>query len=105
MTDIDANMRKVKLARFWDDIIEKYENHELPSDFQTRKKWIYVGNTYIRLVEPLDITYYYNYNLSLKETETLSFLMESHFVVKFFRNSLKRKKKLTVLKVTKVAQI
>jgi len=58
--DINANLRRVKLSLFWDDIIEKYKKHELPSDFQSRNKWIYAGITYSRLVEPLDIAYYYS---------------------------------------------
>jgi len=57
--DIDANLRRVKLALFWDEIIEMWNRHELPSDFQSKKKWIYAGNTYSRLVEPLDIANYY----------------------------------------------
>jgi len=57
--DINANLRRVKLALFWDDIIEKCEKHELPSDFQSKSKWIYAGSTYSRLVEPLDIADYY----------------------------------------------
>jgi len=57
--DIDANLRRVKLALFWDEIIEMLEGHELPRDFQSKNKWIYAGNTYSRLVEPLDIAHYY----------------------------------------------
>jgi hypothetical protein len=57
--DIDANLRRVRLAEFWDEIIEMWERHELPSDFQSQNKWINAGNTYRRLVEPLDIAHYY----------------------------------------------
>ena len=59
MRDINANLRKERLAGFWDDTIKMWDDHELPSDFQTRKKWIYAGNTYSRLVEPLDIAHFY----------------------------------------------
>eukprot|EP00253_Pinus_taeda_P021819 PITA_21819 len=60
--DIDANLRRVKLAEFWDEIIEMWENHELPSDFQSQNKWINAGTTYRKLVEPLDIANYYHTN-------------------------------------------
>eukprot|EP00253_Pinus_taeda_P015554 PITA_15554 len=59
---IEANLRRVKLAGFWDEIIEKWEGHELPSDFESQNKWINAGNTYRKLVEPLDIAYYYRNN-------------------------------------------
>jgi len=57
--DIEADMRRVKLADFWDETIEKWEGHKLPSDFESQNKWINAGNTYRRLVEPLDIAHYY----------------------------------------------
>eukprot|EP00253_Pinus_taeda_P024863 PITA_24863 len=57
--DMEANERRLKLAGFWDEIIEMWERHELPSDFQSQNKWINAGNTYRRLVEPLDIAFYY----------------------------------------------
>jgi hypothetical protein len=60
--DIDANRRRLKLAEFWDEIIEMWEKHDLPSDFESQNKWINAGNTYRRLVEPLDISYYYRTN-------------------------------------------
>jgi hypothetical protein len=62
MKDMDANTRRVKLKEFWDEIIEKWEEHELPSDFKSQNKWINIVNTYRRLVEPLDIAYYYRTN-------------------------------------------
>jgi len=57
--DIHANERRLKLEGFWDEIIEMWEKHELPSDFESRNKWINAGTTYRRLVEPLDIAFYY----------------------------------------------
>eukprot|EP00253_Pinus_taeda_P018531 PITA_18531 len=56
---IDANLRRQSLAKFWDDIIKMWENHELPHDFQSQNKWINAGTAYRRLVEPLDIAHYY----------------------------------------------
>eukprot|EP00253_Pinus_taeda_P031285 PITA_31285 len=60
--DMGANYRRVKLAGFWDAIIEMWENHKLPSDFQSQNKWINAGTTYRKLIEPLDIAYYYRNN-------------------------------------------
>lgn len=62
LKDIRADRHRLNLGMFWDDIIEKWENHELPSDFQSQNKWINAGNTYRRFVEPLDIAYYYRTN-------------------------------------------
>jgi enhanced disease susceptibility 1 protein len=59
MKDIDANGRRLKLGEFWDEIIEMWESHALPSDFQSQNKWVNAGMTYSQLVEPLDIAYYY----------------------------------------------
>eukprot|EP00253_Pinus_taeda_P008774 PITA_08774 len=59
MKDIDANGRRLKLGEFWDEIIEMWENHALPSDFQSQNKWVNAGMTHSQLVEPLDIAYYY----------------------------------------------
>lgn len=57
--DIDANLRRINLAQFWDDILEMWERHELPSDFKSQNKWVNAGTVYRRLVEPLDIANYY----------------------------------------------
>ena len=57
--DFRANVHRKKLLQFWDEIIEMWMRHELPSDFQSQNKWINAGTTYRRLVEPLDIAYYY----------------------------------------------
>jgi len=57
--DFRANVNKGRLLQFWDQIIEMWESHELPSDFQSQNKWINAGNTYRKLVEPLDIAIYY----------------------------------------------
>ena len=57
--DIDTNLRRERLSRFWDQIIEMWERHELLNDFQSQNKWINAGTAYRRLVEPLDIAHYY----------------------------------------------
>ncbi|XP_057867964.2 lipase-like PAD4 isoform X2 [Cryptomeria japonica] len=57
--DFPANMIRITLEIYWDDIIEKVKNHVLPSGFQFQNKWINAGTAYRRLVEPLDIADYY----------------------------------------------
>eukprot|EP01018_Ginkgo_biloba_P029720 Gb_18097 [translate_table: standard] len=57
--DFHANLARLKLAGFWDEIIEMVERHELPDDFEAQNKWINAGTAYRRLVEPLDIANYY----------------------------------------------
>eukprot|EP01018_Ginkgo_biloba_P029711 Gb_22765 [translate_table: standard] len=57
--DFHANLARLKLGGFWDEIIEMVEQHELPDDFEAQNKWINAGTAYRRLVEPLDIANYY----------------------------------------------
>ncbi|XP_059077752.1 protein EDS1B-like [Cryptomeria japonica] len=57
--DFKANLYRKSLGSFWDDIVKMVENNELPSDFKFQNKWINAGTTYRRLVEPLDIAYFY----------------------------------------------
>ncbi|GLJ52149.1 hypothetical protein SUGI_1109380 [Cryptomeria japonica] len=57
--DFPANMIRITLEMYWDDIIEKVKNHVLASGFQFQNKWINVSTAYRRLVEPLDIADYF----------------------------------------------
>ncbi|KAK4360418.1 hypothetical protein RND71_019370 [Anisodus tanguticus] len=54
--DFKVNMNRIKLAQFWDFVIDKLEANELPYDFHKRAKWINASQFYKLLVEPLDIT-------------------------------------------------
>ncbi|EEF39466.1 conserved hypothetical protein [Ricinus communis] len=57
--DFKVNLNRLKLARFWDDIIKMLENNQLPHDFHRRAKWVNASHFYKLLVEPLDIAEYY----------------------------------------------
>uniref|UniRef100_A0A0C9RJE4 TSA: Wollemia nobilis Ref_Wollemi_Transcript_14734_2090 transcribed RNA sequence n=1 Tax=Wollemia nobilis TaxID=56998 RepID=A0A0C9RJE4_9CONI len=57
--DFRANYLRKTLETFWNEIVEKVEKHELPSNFQSQNKWVNAGTTYRKLVEPLDIAHYY----------------------------------------------
>lgn len=57
--DNQVNMFRIKLASFWDNVINMIENNELPHDFNMRRKWVNAAHFYQLLVEPLDIAEYY----------------------------------------------
>lgn len=58
-TDFDANLNRLKLAGWFDEIITMISKDELPDDFQCSEVWIRLGTHYRLLVEPLDIANYY----------------------------------------------
>lgn len=53
------NMNRLKLARFWNSVIDMMESNELPYDFDRSRKWVNTSQFYKLLVEPLDIAEYY----------------------------------------------
>ncbi|KAL5722379.1 defense response [Ranunculus cassubicifolius] len=59
--DFKANIKRLKLAGMWDEIIVMLGRYELLDDFEARKEWVDLGTTYRRLVEPLDIANYYRH--------------------------------------------
>ena len=67
-----VNMNMKKLAVFWDNVIEMWENNELPYDFHKRAKWVNAFHFYKLLVEPLEIAEYYRQGKHLHEGHYLS---------------------------------
>lgn len=57
--DSKVDMNRIKLARFWDDLIQMWDRNQLPHDFHRRLKWVNGSQFYKLLVEPLDIAEYY----------------------------------------------
>lgn len=58
--DFHANLRRLELAGWWDEIIlNMFDKDELPDDFQCSEEWLRRGTHYRLLVEPLDIANYY----------------------------------------------
>ncbi|XP_075090329.1 lipase-like PAD4 isoform X1 [Nicotiana tabacum] len=57
--DFKVNMNRIRLAKFWDSVIDKWEKNQLPYDFHKRAKWVNASQFYKLLVEPLDIAEYY----------------------------------------------
>lgn len=54
-----ANLNRMKLGQFWDEVIKMLQNNSLPYDFPKRAKWVNAAQFYKLLVEPLDIAEYY----------------------------------------------
>lgn len=54
-----VTMNRIKLARFWDDLIEKLETNQLTHDFHRMSKYVNASHFYNLLVEPLEIAEYY----------------------------------------------
>ncbi|KAH9325589.1 hypothetical protein KI387_005767 [Taxus chinensis] len=57
--DFQANLARLRLAGFWDEIKDMLQRKELPDDFESEEEWIDAGNVYRMVVEPLDIANYY----------------------------------------------
>ncbi|XP_077231778.1 lipase-like PAD4 isoform X2 [Tasmannia lanceolata] len=57
--DSAVNMNRIKLAKFWDIVIDMIQSNQLPHDFHKRAKWVNASQFYKLLVEPLDIAEYY----------------------------------------------
>ncbi|XP_030511498.1 lipase-like PAD4 [Rhodamnia argentea] len=61
------NMNRYKLAAFWDDVVHMIDRKELPHDLHRRSKWVNGAQSYMLLVEPLDIAEYYRSGMHLKK--------------------------------------
>ncbi|KAL9233359.1 hypothetical protein vseg_008374 [Gypsophila vaccaria] len=70
--DNQVNMFRIKLANFWDSVIHKIDNNELPHDFPKSRKYINASHFYQLLVEPLDIAEYYRSGEHLRRGHYLS---------------------------------
>ncbi|KAK1277818.1 hypothetical protein QJS04_geneDACA016552 [Acorus gramineus] len=57
--DNRANMHRIKLASFWEEVVSMVEMNQLPHDFGRLRKWVYASHSYKLLVEPLDVAEYY----------------------------------------------
>ncbi|KAG6635308.1 hypothetical protein CIPAW_11G033400 [Carya illinoinensis] len=60
--DFKANVKRLKLAGTFDEIIEMLKRFELPDGFEGDRGWVELGTRYRRLVEPLDIANYYRHS-------------------------------------------
>lgn len=60
--DFNANVKRLELAGLWDEILEMLRQYDLPDSFESRAKWVRLGNSYRQIVEPLDIANYYRHS-------------------------------------------
>ena len=65
--DFRANVSRLVLAGFWDEMMEMLKAYELPDDFEKSHDFIRLGTDYRRTVEPLDIANFYRH---AKDEET-----------------------------------
>ncbi|XP_057791556.1 lipase-like PAD4 isoform X2 [Salvia miltiorrhiza] len=57
--EFKVNMNRLRLGRFWEQLIEKMETNQLTRDFHKLAKYVNASNFYKLLVEPLEIAEYY----------------------------------------------
>ncbi|RVX13364.1 Protein EDS1 [Vitis vinifera] len=65
--DFHANVSRLVLAGYWDEMMEMLKAYELPDEFEKRQELIQLGTNYRRMVEPLDIANFYRH---AKDEET-----------------------------------
>ncbi|XP_030440799.1 lipase-like PAD4 [Syzygium oleosum] len=71
-TGSHVNMNRYKLAAFWDKVICMMDGKELPHDLLRSSKWVNAAQSYMLLVEPLDIADYYRSGMRLKKGHYIS---------------------------------
>ncbi|RVW21168.1 Protein EDS1 [Vitis vinifera] len=65
--DFQANVSRLVLAGYWDEMMEMLKAYELPDEFEKSHDFILLGTDYRRTVEPLDIANFYRH---AKDEET-----------------------------------
>ncbi|KAJ9677601.1 hypothetical protein PVL29_022535 [Vitis rotundifolia] len=65
--DFQANVSRLVLAGYWDEMMEMLKAYELPDEFEKRQELIQLGTNYLRMIEPLDIANFYRH---AKDEET-----------------------------------
>ncbi|XP_030471681.2 lipase-like PAD4 [Syzygium oleosum] len=70
--EFKINMNRYKLGAFWDKVIHLMDGKELPHDLHRRSKWVNAAQSYMLLVEPLDIAEYYRSGMHLKKGHYIS---------------------------------
>ncbi|KAL6318849.1 hypothetical protein AAG906_001322 [Vitis piasezkii] len=65
--DFQANVSRLVLAGYWDEMMEMLKAYELPDEFEKSHDFIRLGTDYRRTVEPLDIANFYRH---AKDEET-----------------------------------
>ncbi|KAK6152948.1 hypothetical protein DH2020_012587 [Rehmannia glutinosa] len=79
--DFKVNMNRIRLARFWDDLIDKLEKNQLTHDFHKRAKYVYASQFYKLLVEPLEIAEYYKTGMHIEKGHYIEHGREKRFKI------------------------
>ncbi|KAK9925214.1 hypothetical protein M0R45_033545 [Rubus argutus] len=80
-SDINVNEYKKKLMNYWEDSVTEVENKPQLEGAHFQVRWLYAGDTYRRMVEPLHIADYYrdgrkNYKIGGKRPKHFILLEE-----------------------------
>lgn len=76
-----VNMNRIKLGRFWNNVVDMLETNQLPYDFHNRLKWVNASQFYKLLVEPLDIAEYYRQRKHLEKGHYLEHGRERRYIL------------------------
>ncbi|KAJ0976837.1 hypothetical protein J5N97_012311 [Dioscorea zingiberensis] len=92
--EFKVNINRIKLAQFWNEVINMLQDNLLPSDFDKRSKWINASQFYMLLVEPLDIAEYYKTGMHKRKGHYMTHGRERRYQV--FEKWWKTRKKDSV---------
>lgn len=92
--EFKVNINRIKLAQFWNEVINMLQDNLLPSDFDKRAKWVNASQFYMLLVEPLDIAEYYKTGMHKRKGHYISHGRERRYQV--FDKWWKTRNKYTV---------
>lgn len=76
-----VNMNRIKLACFWDDLVDMVQRGQSTHDFRRRAKWVNAARFYQLLVEPLDIAEYYRAQMHITKGHYLAHGRERRYDV------------------------
>ncbi|XP_057972446.1 lipase-like PAD4 [Malania oleifera] len=76
-----VNMNRIKLAQFWNEVIQMLDTNKLPQDFSKRAKWVNASQFYKLLVEPLEIAEYYRNRMHRSKGHYIKYGRQRRFEV------------------------
>ncbi|KAI3462425.1 hypothetical protein Pfo_019088 [Paulownia fortunei] len=79
--DFKVNMNRLRLGRFWDDLIDKLEKNQLTHDFHKLTKYVNGSQFYKLLVEPLEIAEYYKTGMHMEKGHYIEHGREKRFKI------------------------
>lgn len=79
--EFKVNMNRIKLSKFWNEVIAMLERNQLPYDFHKRSKWVNASQFYKLLVEPLDIAEYYRRGEHLRKGHYMMHGRERRYII------------------------